>query len=173
MITVSVLFALWFFVPQSEDADSVLFKTTNNVLQSDVGKASDGYVMYTDTSERFSFMYPKTLNVQYYNEGRGAETIVFQNIKTTQGFQVYIVPYTEDTVSTQQFEKDQPSGIQDELTNIKVDGATGASFYSQHTLLGKTYEVWFIKNGYLYEVTTLASLDTFVNDIIETWKFKK
>lgn len=44
-------------------------------------------------------------------------------------------------------------------------------FFSKNIALGDTREVWFIKNGYLYEVTTLKSLDAWLTQILQTWKF--
>lgn len=42
---------------------------------------------------------------------------------------------------------------------------------SKDAVLGDTREVWFIRNGYLYEVTTLKPLEGWLQDIVQTWKF--
>jgi hypothetical protein len=57
------------------------------------------------------------------------------------------------------------------MHDISVGGATAASFYSTDARLGDTYEVWVLHGGYLYEITTLKSLDTWLNGILATWKF--
>jgi len=57
------------------------------------------------------------------------------------------------------------------MTPIAVDGAIGTAFYSTHAALGATREVWVVRGGFLYEVTTLKPLDTWLGEIIKTWKF--
>jgi hypothetical protein len=37
--------------------------------------------------------------------------------------------------------------------------------------MGDTREVWFIKGGFLYEVTTYKQLDTWLAQILQTWQF--
>ena len=104
-------------------------------------------------------------------EGGGATTITFQNVEKAEGFQLFIVPYAEAQVSAERFKRDVPSGVRNNLTNITVDGATAAAFYSTNTELGATREVWVVRGGFLYEVTTLKPLDTWLGEIIQTWKF--
>jgi hypothetical protein len=56
-------------------------------------------------------------------------------------------------------------------TDIVVDGAKGMEFLSYAPTMDDTREVWFIKNGYLYEVTTFKELDSWLAQIMQTWKF--
>jgi hypothetical protein len=81
------------------------------------------------------------------------------------------VPYAEPQVSEERFKQDEPSGARTNLNSITVDGATGAAFYSTDVALGETREIWFVHGGYLYEVTTLKPLDTWLARIMQTWKF--
>jgi hypothetical protein len=37
--------------------------------------------------------------------------------------------------------------------------------------MGDARELWFIRDGYLYEVTTYKPLDTWLADIMKTWQF--
>lgn len=66
---------------------------------------------------------------------------------------------------------DNPSGVRNDLHDVRIAGATGASFYSTDPNLGDTAEVWFVHGGWLYEVTTLKSLDTWLSEIMGTWQF--
>lgn len=134
-------------------------------------QAPAGYKTYTSSLYRFSLFYPQELSLKGYDEGGGAQTIIFQNIKTAHGFQIFITPYSEPQVSTKRFKQDEPSGVRNNLTNITLDGATGAAFYSTNNLLGDTREVWVIHGGYLYEITTLKSLDMWLDTILQTWQF--
>jgi hypothetical protein len=38
--------------------------------------------------------------------------------------------------------------------------------------VGKTYEVWFVHNGTLYEVATSADRAAALQDILSTWTFQ-
>jgi len=44
-------------------------------------------------------------------------------------------------------------------------------FFGKNLIMGDTQEVWFIKNGFLYEVTTYKELDQWLAGIMKTWKF--
>jgi hypothetical protein len=37
--------------------------------------------------------------------------------------------------------------------------------------MGQTYEIWFIKSGFLYEVSTYKELKPGLNEILSTWRF--
>ena len=126
---------------------------------------------YKSAAYHFSLFYPQELAVEERQEGGGATTITFQNVEKAEGFQIFIVPYAEAQVSAERFKRDVPSGVRESLTNIAVDGATAAAFYSANVALGATREVWFVHGGFLYEVTTLKPLDTWLDSIIQTWKF--
>ena len=126
---------------------------------------------YRNAQYGFSLQYPNELTVSTVDEGGGASTITFQNVETAKGFQIFIVPYKEMQVSEERFKRDVPSGVRESLSDITVDGATAAAFYSTNASLGATREVWVVHNGFLYEATTLKSLDKWFEEIMQTWKF--
>ena len=131
----------------------------------------DGLREYKNIPYNFSLFYPKGLTVSEHAEGEGASTVTFQNVENKEGFQIFIIPYSKPIVSEERFARDVPSGIRLDLKDVKVDGVVGAAFYSTNPSLGETREVWVIHLGYLYEVTTLKALDSWLDDIIKTWKF--
>ena len=55
--------------------------------------------------------------------------------------------------------------------DVTIDGATATSFYSTNALLGETAEVWFIRGGYLFEVTSPKSEAAWLSQIMSTWQF--
>ena len=126
---------------------------------------------YRSAAYHFSLFYPQELSVSEHPEGGGASTVTFQNVDEAKGFQIFIVPYGEPQVSEARFKKDEPSGVRTNFSNMTVDGAVGAAFDSTDVNLGETREVWFIRGGYLYEVTTLKPLDTWLDGIMQTWQF--
>ncbi len=111
------------------------------------------------------------MKVAEFDEGGGATTITFQNNKEVRGFQIFIVPYGAPQVTEERFRKDVPSGIRKQPTDLIIDGAVASMFFSNNIAFGDTREVWFIKNNFLYEVTTLKSLDDWLLQILQTWKF--
>ncbi|TSC70213.1 MAG: hypothetical protein CEO12_528 [Parcubacteria group bacterium Gr01-1014_46] len=126
---------------------------------------------YISDAYSFSVFYPEELKVDERSEGEGATTITFQNIKDGKGFQIFILPYFNSQVSESRFRKDIPSGVRTGIVDFEIGGAVGASFYSKDLVLGDTYEIWFVKNNFLYEVTTLKNLNVWLDDIMKNWKF--
>jgi hypothetical protein len=126
---------------------------------------------YSNKKYQFSLSHPENLRIMEFDEGGGAMTVTFQNEAEGKGLQIFIVPYTGGQVSEDQFKQDVPSGVRNDLKEVTIDGATGASFYSTNALLGETAEIWFIHGGYLFEVTSLKPLDEWLDTIMETWQF--
>ena len=130
-----------------------------------------GYMKYASEEYGFSLYHPGELSVHGYDEGGGAATIIFQDIKTVQGFQVFIVPYGEKQVTEERFVIDQPSGVFQEPQQIFIDGVSAIHFYGRNALLGTTSEVWFTHDGYLFEVTAPRALDAWLATVMQTWQF--
>jgi len=171
-IIVAILGGFWFFTrtpPPSFDLPAAPQGTSSAPVVPRTPPA--GYKEYRDATYGFSLFYPQEFSVKTYDEGGGAATIDFQNVKKGEGFQILIVPYSGTTVSAQRFKQDEPSGVRNNPTYGLVDGASASSFYSTDASLGDTYEVWFIHGSYLYEVTTLKPLDAWLHNIMQTWLF--
>lgn len=130
-----------------------------------------GYLEYRSDTYHFSLFYPGNLSVKTFDEGGGASTITFQNVQTAEGFQMFIVPYNGTQISSERFKKDEPSGVRDNPQNITINGVPAVSFFSANLNLGDTAEVWFIRGGYLYEVTSLKPLAEWFSNIMQTWRF--
>jgi len=130
-----------------------------------------GYKKYHNTKYGFSILYPETLVQKEINEGGNTSTITFQNPTVGKGFQIFVVPFQGEQISEERFRKDIPSGVRKNIEEVTIDGAKGAAFYSIDAFLGETREVWFIKNGYLFEVTTLKALEADLLEVLRTWDF--
>lgn len=120
---------------------------------------------------RFFLFYPDDLKVKEDNGGRSDTTITFENAKTGRGFQIFVIPYKEDKIALERFKMDVPSGVMNNPVEIMINGVRATMFYSNNSAMGDTREVWFIKNGFLYEVTTYKELDTWLSAIMQTWRF--
>jgi hypothetical protein len=119
----------------------------------------------------FSFLYPKSASLKTLNQGLGAMTILIEDDAAGQGFQLFIVPYTETTITDERFRKDEPSGVRKNAVAATVDGVPATVFESEDAALGETYEVWFIHGGYLFEATTAKPLASWLGSILSTWQF--
>ncbi len=131
---------------------------------------------YTDdyTNDVFHFMlkHPTGSKVTEYDEGDGAKSYAFENEDLSLGFQIFVTPYSEKEITKARFLEDQPSGSLATPVSVTVDGASGMMFYGKNDDIGDTKEVWFVKNGLLYEVYTYKSLEPLLLGVLQTWKFK-
>lgn len=180
-ITLGALLVFWliigayFYVFKKEsggkDAEMESFASAIQSTQSVSRNAPAGWRVHENARYGFSLFYPEGMAVKEFDEGGGASTITFEDTKNGLGFQIFVVPYAEPQVSEKRFRKDNPSGVRENLENVVVDGATGAAFVGKHPFLGETREVWFIRKGYLYEVTTFKGLGDWFVPIMQTWRF--
>jgi hypothetical protein len=129
-----------------------------------------GYKEYRNTQYHFSLFYPQDLKVTEYDEGNGAHTTIFEKDYNT-GFQIFVSPDGERQVSAVRFKMDEPSGVMESPQQITINGVPATAFFGANDVMGDTREVWFIKNGLLYEVTTYQVLDSWLAEIMKTWAF--
>ena len=118
-----------------------------------------------------------------YTEGEGAETIILQresdagvSVEQKQGFQVYITPYEPEepvsVITPQIINRDVPGTVvEDPQVAVLGDGTEALLFWGNADGIGKTREVWIIHDGYLYEITTYAHLDTWLAHLMTSWRF--
>ncbi|HVZ76271.1 MAG TPA: hypothetical protein VG934_03340 [Candidatus Paceibacterota bacterium] len=125
---------------------------------------------YHNDAYHFSVLYPDNLKVAEQDNGASA-TFTFEDDKNVQGFQLFVQPFSGTQITDAQFKQDDPSGVRDDPQNFTLDGASGVAFYSQDHLLGDTREMWFIRGGFLYEVTTFKEQADWLDQIMQTWKF--
>lgn len=135
-----------------------------------VSPVVDGMRLYRSPLLRFELRYPGDVQIREYSAGN-TSTITFEDQKGEKGFQVFVVPYEGATISEERFKMDIPSEVIKEPTAIVIDGAPATMFFSSNAMFGETREVWFIHNGFLYEVTTYKDLDPWLSAIMTTWKF--
>lgn len=133
-----------------------------------------GFIKYQNEHFGFTFFHPPG-GLKEHNEGFGAATVVYQDATNSFGFQVFVVPYKNATISEERFAADVPSGVRTNTVSVNIGkGAIQAvSFDSYDQALGDTKEIWFLYNGYLYEVTTLKTAESLLAPILETWQFLK
>ena len=126
---------------------------------------------YKNDSYLFSLDAQQDLTVSEQKGAGNSLTVLFGNQSTGQGFQVFVIPYGDAKITPERFKEDEPSGVMNSPANITIDGAAATEFQSTNQAMGATREIWFIHNGLLYEVTAPISLDSWLLNIMKTWKF--
>lgn len=141
--------------------------------------------IYTDSQYNFSFEYPKDFTATKFGEGEDGDTILVQKQGSKEGFQIFISPFDEPGPLTEERVKQDLPDLKMEspeqrVLKITVDsgssapsGVEGLIFFSEEASLGKTREIWFIQNGFLYQVSTYKEFDSLVAKILETWRFQE
>lgn len=119
----------------------------------------------------FSLFVPEGMIVEEFQETGTRLTVVFTDEEAGNEFQVYVQPYGLSEITEKLFKADMPSGVMDDPQEIKIDGVTATAFTGFVAGFGDTHEVWFVKNGFLYEVTAPAALDAWLSEIMKSWMF--
>lgn len=131
-----------------------------------------GWQLFENQQYGFSVYVPPGIKVMPFDEG-GAHTFSFENAETAEGFQVFVVPYSDTTISRERFLQDSPSGVMKEPVDITVGGGRATTFFGEHAILGETREVWILHGGLLFEVTSYKHLDAWLMKILDTWRFTR
>jgi PsbP-like protein len=133
--------------------------------------ASDEYKAYRNKDYGFSVDYPAQITPQEFPSRGDALTVLFQGADGEPGFQISVEPINGTEITPERFKLDEPSGVELDLHDTTVDGAPGITFVGFNADVGQTREIWFIHNDFLYEVTTYKELDSWLSDIMKTWRF--
>lgn len=154
--------------------------TFNTADQSEVNDSNQAQVdfanpkMYQNNQFGFEFQYPGNFNVGSFSE-RGGQTIVIQNADERAGFQIHITPLDEDIdMSPERIRTDIPAlEIRDpQPVQLGADASKGLAFLSDNEAFGgNSREVWFAFNGQLYQISTYASLDPLIKQVLNSWTF--
>jgi hypothetical protein len=138
-----------------------------------VPAASDpqGFDRYENVDYKFSLLYPNDLSVREYKESADSMSATFESPDGAKGFQIYVTKYVGTQITPERFKLDEPSGVRTDPTDVIIDGTRATMFWGNNALMGDTREVWFIHDGFLYEVTTYKDLDSWLGSIMQSWKF--
>ena len=140
---------------------------------SQVSEAVDGYWTYTNFRYKFSFQCPEAFNVADFDEG-DTQTILVSKKDTRDGFQIFIAPFDEPgPITKERILQDLPDlKIENSEQRLLKNGEIALIFFANDSALGKTREIWFVHDGYLYQITTIQAFDVQLVQIMNTWKFQ-
>lgn len=128
---------------------------------------------YANSAFKFSLHVPKEFSeAREYEESGGAMSATFQNPATGKGFQIYVTPYAEDYITPERLRLDVPSGVVEDQVEVIIDGVRATLFSSKNSIMGQTKELWFINEGFLYEIVIYKDLEEQFSEIMQTWQFE-
>lgn len=175
----------FFLVRENDSGDSVnKFQFDETTVSSKEVVLGEEYKRFTHPVYGFSIEYPKELDITAFEEDEGGETVVFHArenesvvLEEKVGFQIFISPFEEDSVLTlERIREDLPFATIEEPVEVIIGTKAGQNipallFWSEDSTIGRTREVWFIHNKYLYEITSFAHMDAILADIFSTLSF--
>ena len=128
--------------------------------------------IFVNEKPNFSFQKPKGFTVGEVDEGEGSKSIIVQNKNTGLGFQIFTSPFDEDipVLTEDRIKQDLPALIIDKPQKIQVSGSEGLAFVSQNQSFGKSREVWFVYNGFLYQMSTYIESELLLQKVLETFE---
>ena len=155
---------------------NALLATTTGFISETIARPTPppaDFVKYENKKYGFYYYHSPEAKVTEYGEGGGPMTIVQENRQRVRGLQIFIVPYAEQTISEERFNKDVPSGVRKNVEDTRLGKlqVRAVTFNSYDQALGETREVWFIHDGYLFEVTTFKGVGDWFAPIMQTWRF--
>jgi hypothetical protein len=129
--------------------------------------------IYTHPELGFSFRYPRGYTLTELPQEEQGVVLVEDPTRPRQWFQVFSMPYDEAGPLTEaRIRQDVPDITMEHPAPVQVAGVSAISFVQFQTAdVGKTYEVWFVHNGTLYEAATSADQAAALQDILSTWTF--
>jgi hypothetical protein len=170
-----------FFILKSSSSgaplDMSFATTTAPVVASSTAAAKSsqnvpaGYMEYLSKDYGFSVSYPGDSPPQEFLDPGGKFTVLFQGAVGEPGFQIAVAPIEGTTITPERFNMDEPSGVKLEQRDTVIDGVPAITFFGFDAGVGRTREIWFIHNHFLYEVLTYKELDSELSEIMKTWRF--
>ncbi|MCF7918065.1 hypothetical protein K9L27_03665 [Candidatus Gracilibacteria bacterium] len=127
---------------------------------------------FTHPDPSFSFRYPTDFDIDIFPDGKRGKAVLFQNKRTGEGFQVYLTPFEEQIILTpDRIRQDIPDVVLDHFQEIRISGVLTLFFASQDEVFGDTYEVWFVHQGTLFQITAPSTSVNLLKQILVTFTF--
>jgi hypothetical protein len=124
------------------------------------------------TAEPFTLEVPGSLTKTTELWDDGETTTEYVNADGSERLLIFSLPFAE-SLTTAHIEGQYPSSVIESFGLSLVDGAPAFTFFTDNgNEYGGSFEVWFVHDGRLYEVITHAPLDTWLTDILNTWRFR-
>ena len=128
---------------------------------------------YTDSAQHFSFNYPEGYSVREVSGDDTSRVLVIESASATDGIQIIITPdYLDSSITAEAIHEAIPDMKVENPQSFPVGANSGLAFQSDNSAFGgASREVWFVYNGFLYQISTYAESDELLKKIFETWTF--
>ena len=174
--TIIIVFLLCFFFLRPGSVVTIFGPDELMVTEAQTEIIDSEHQRFVHPRYGFSLVLPMGLKVLRVDEGQSTETIIFEpkdgdTRLEIPRFQMFVTPYLPKAITEERLRKDIPSGNIESITSILIGNdrkIDAAMFKSTVQTLGESREVWFIKNGFLFEVTTPLAHDTWIASILNT-----
>jgi hypothetical protein len=121
-----------------------------------------------------TFSYPKEFKMtETAIDGvENRKRILVEGSEAGKGFEIIVLPFDEvGPLTKQRILQDLPDKIIKNEKNIKVGGGIDAlAFESSDESIGATYEIWFVRSGFIYEARTYPEFGPKMEEILKTLK---
>jgi len=125
----------------------------------------------TFEADHFSVDLPTELRATVPVLEDGRNIFVFESADGAAGFQVFTMAYS-GPLTPDALKAEIPDLAMNDVENVTVGVEPALAFDSHDGDIGDTFEVWFVRDGVLYQVMTYRSLDAWLRDILATWRFR-
>lgn len=167
-IIILVLLALGFYY-----LPSLKSKFPNQM--NSLGNTNSETALFDKENYNFTFNYPKDFLVTETISEEGTNKILVESSKKkNQGFEISILPFDEPGPLTEaRIKQDLPDMLMENVKETQISQNIQAiSFNGFDESTGKTFEVWFIYNGNLYQFLSYSDFAEQMKKTLETLKFK-
>ena len=139
---------------------------------------------FTHLSLGFSFNYPSDFKIGTFAEGEG-QVVLGQNQKTKETcpsealcaggwFQFFTTEFDEEgPLTSERIKKDLPDMVIENPQEILIGKEKNipALLFSSENQTGKTREVWFVYNEYMFQVSTAVGGDNLIGPIMDSFTY--
>ncbi len=153
--------------PNSDETQAPVGQTISNI---------DTSIWKSFKSQKYGFAlkYPEYFTLGQFEEA-GSDVYVFQNTERKQGIQIYVTPVDETfDITKARILEDIPDMVVRDGQTVELGerSGKGLAFLSDNEAFGgSSREVWFVFKNNLYQISTYASLDTLLQEVLNTWQF--
>lgn len=151
--------------------NEIVSRTLGPDEQGQTADTATGNKNYTHPTLGLSLDYPDDWNMSSFDEGAG-ETLLFQ--KDGLGFQIYISEFSGGQITASQVKKDikDAEAVADFQIGDGQNGQKAVKFYSKDETGKKTLEIWWSRNGQLYQLTGDTEKEKEIIEITKSIKWE-
>ena len=125
---------------------------------------------YYSLDYHFFFDVPKGFSFNEIPDEKG--TVVLVEGSAGESFQIFVTPFDEPgPLTPERIKKDLPQKVIRNPRAGTLDGVSAIAFTSHDEDTGDVFEIWFIHDGSLFQITTKSDFADGLQNILQTWKF--